>query len=351
LSKKQFYEKVIDEVYDTKGSKDKKHINPDIFKGYNDNLNKGVANVMASPNYGDKMFDLQLQLEANVAKFAAYKAYHATQNLYKQANDAKSKDAFVNKAKIILNAYNRQQVTEYNTAIARARTARQFTLFNEDTDLYPNLKWLPSRSANPREEHAAFYGLVLPKNDPFWNNNQPGNLWNCKCDWEETDEKASSDNSKTISAKGLEGNPAITGEIFSEKHPYFANVKDADRVATKTNNIIFKTIKEQTKNTTVQYNIFKNAKGDNIKIPINRKEFLNQPHENYYEKNQLLLKIENVFSKSIYLGISSLKREGVIASHIFEISLLGKPTWLIVNHYTNGDIYLHSISDKEKTTT
>lgn len=70
---------------------------------------------------------------------------------------------------------------------------------------------------------------------PFWRQNQPGNLWNCKCDWEETDapidtkELKADDLAKArsegggIHANGLEGNPAVTGEIFTQECTYFKN--------------------------------------------------------------------------------------------------------------------------------
>ena len=60
------------------------------------------------------------------------------------------------------------------------------------------------------------------KNDPFWNTNQPGSLWNCKCDWQETDEPVTDGNpsNKRIVNQGLEGNPAKTEEIFTDKSAY-----------------------------------------------------------------------------------------------------------------------------------
>ena len=145
---------------------------------------------------------------------------------------------------------------EYNTATARARTAKQWNDFNADpiaNELYPNLRWLPSRSANPREEHQAFYWLVLPKTDDFWKQNQPGNLWNCKCDWEETDapidtkELKADDLAKArkegggIHANGLEGNPAVTGEIFTQGCTYF---KQAGKKGTEVVEEFFRPIKE-----------------------------------------------------------------------------------------------------------
>lgn len=200
------------------------NIHPDVYKAYSDNLRKAVGGVFRSDDYGDRYFDLQAQLQSNVTRFAAYKAYHLTEQLKKQRVKWTDDDEYKKVAKAVLNTFNRYQAAEYNTATARARTAKQWTDFTSDSianELYPNLKWLPSRSANPREEHIPFYGLVLPKTDPFWQENQPGNLWNCKCDWEETDDPAAATRPATIHAKGLEGNPAETGEIFTKECTYF----------------------------------------------------------------------------------------------------------------------------------
>lgn len=211
-------------------------IHSDVYQAYSDNLRKAVGGVFNADDYGDKYFDLQAQLQSNVSRFAAYKAYHLTQQLNKKREEWTNDDDFKKVAKAMMNTFNRYQAAEYNTATARARTAKQWTDFNSDpiaNELYPNLRWLPSRSANPREEHQAFYWLVLPKTDNFWKQNQPGNLWNCKCDWEETDapiytkELTAEELAKAreedggIHANGLEGNPAVTGEIFTQECTYF----------------------------------------------------------------------------------------------------------------------------------
>ena len=201
------------------------NIHPDVYKAYSDNLRKAVGGVFRSDDYGDRYFDLQAQLQSNVTRFAAYKAYHLTEQLKKQREKWTDDDEYKKVAKAVLNTFNRYQAAEYNTATARARTAKQWTDFTSDpiaNELYPNLKWLPSRSANPREEHMVFYNRVLAKSDPFWSENQPGNLWNCKCDWEETDDPVTDSNpTDAHHAKGLDGNPAETGEIFTKECTYF----------------------------------------------------------------------------------------------------------------------------------
>lgn len=192
-----------------------KPINTTLYQQYGQNLRKAVDGVFHEDT-GDGLSD---QLRANVSRFAAYKAYHATQQVREQI----SKGGDVEAGRKVLHAFNRYQAAEYNTSVARCRTAKQWQEFETDDNmrLFPNLRWLPSRSATIREEHAAFYNRVWPKDDPFWNTNQPGNLWNCKCDWEETADPATDGNPTTaIRHNGLEGNPAKTGEVFTDNSTY-----------------------------------------------------------------------------------------------------------------------------------
>ena len=225
ITQRELYRKVLDDLKN--GTV--KEIDTDLYEAYGNGLRKAVDTVLGESEYGDEYFDMQMQMRANVSRFAAYKAYHATQEL----KDVDPAD-IDKKGKLILNKYNRWQAAEYNTAVARTRTAKQYHDFTSDpisNELYPNIKWLPSRSASPREVHRVFWNRVWAKNDPFWTSNTPGSLWNCKCDWEETDEPVTNGNPNgTMAAKGLEGNPAVTGEIFysqktnglDRRHPYFS---------------------------------------------------------------------------------------------------------------------------------
>ena len=236
ITQRELYRKVLDDLKN--GTV--KEIDTDLYEAYGNGLRKAVDTVLGESEYGDEYFDMQMQMRANVSRFAAYKAYHATQEL----KDVDPAD-IDKKGKLILNKYNRWQAAEYNTAVARTRTAKQYHDFTSDpisNELYPNIKWLPSRSASPREAHRVFWNRVWAKNDPFWNSNTPGSLWNCKCDWEETDEPVTDKNPNgTMSAKGLEGNPAVTGEIFTKDCPYVKciglNRKQRDIVETKCNRL------------------------------------------------------------------------------------------------------------------
>ena len=119
--------------------------------------------------------------------------------------------------------------TEYNTAVLRARQAANWQQFLREKDILPNLKWLPSTSPNPGEDHRPFWNTILPVDHPFWDHHRPGDRWNCKCDLTSTDAPPTSVPATVPDASpsgnnpqpGLTDNPGKTQAVFSDDHPYF----------------------------------------------------------------------------------------------------------------------------------
>jgi hypothetical protein len=75
----------------------------------------------------------------------------------------RSAEAYKQEAQKVINAFNRYQVAEYNTTFSSTRTAKQWEEFTDDpegNEIFPNLKWLPSRSVVLREEHIVFYNRI-----------------------------------------------------------------------------------------------------------------------------------------------------------------------------------------------
>ena len=132
--------------------------------------------VLGNPDLDSKYFKLAEEFKLNTARIAAYKTTLVTERLKKSYSA--DYENFQKNAQMQLKQFARWQATEYNTAVARCRTAKQFEQFQGEKHLYPNLEWLATRSADPRELHLTFVGTVLPIDDPFWHENQPGNLYN-----------------------------------------------------------------------------------------------------------------------------------------------------------------------------
>ena len=211
-------------------------IHPKMYDAYYTNLNKAIRGVFKPDSTNGKHLDYYYKMNANAAKFAAYKSHTVTNEL-RRVLDADPKN-FQDNAKKVIKKYNRYQAVEYNTTMSRCRTARQWGDFQGTKDVLPNLEWIHTRSYKARELHLSFVGLVLPIDSEFWKTNQPGNLYNCKCDWRRVDKPVSQTPPNVKPSPGLDGNPGIDGDIFSDNHPYIKNcdkktVKEIDRYCYK----------------------------------------------------------------------------------------------------------------------
>lgn len=198
-------------------------VNDALLQRYAGGFDKAITSV-----FGADDEELQQRLRLNASRFGTYKAYEVSRKL--EALRGLPGGEFEKEAEKLLNQYNGFQEAEYNTLKARSRSTRQFLQFKQEALIYPNIEWLHSRSANPREKHLQYVGIILPIDHPFWNDNQPGNEYNCKCDWRTTDKPATSTPNSTIKpAPGFEGNPAATGELVTDNHPYFKRNANAPK--------------------------------------------------------------------------------------------------------------------------
>jgi hypothetical protein len=166
----------------------------------------------------EKYAGIVSRFELNVSRFAAYKAFDAFGKIGELDSQSPDFDAL---SRVIVGTYNSYNLAEIKAVITRSRNARQWVDFEESAEIYPNLEWLPSNAVHPREDHRPFYKKIIPKTDPFWNENQPGNIWGWKCGWKETDKSADKAPTGVAPSKGMSGNPAKTGEIFSKEASYF----------------------------------------------------------------------------------------------------------------------------------
>lgn len=195
-------------------------------------LNEATDKGFGKIEYGHPDFEFLQEVKYNNAVFAAFKTHRQQNDLFVQLTDdkgvPKSFAQFKKDSEPIIGRYNVDWLqTEYNTALIRARTAVQFKQFEREAHIYPNLKWLPSMAAIPREGHKPFYNRVWAQSDPFWRSHRPGDEWGCKCGITSTDEPVTdgviSTQEMPEASPGLDNNPAEDGKLFSNTHPY---VKD-----------------------------------------------------------------------------------------------------------------------------
>lgn len=198
----------------------------EAFNVYNKTLAGAISDVSSEQS---KM------LYNNMSRFAAAKTAVLVNRLDEQRADingvVRTKAEYDVAAKKVINEQNRFITVEYNTAVHRFRVAKQWSTFQAEKHLYPNIEWLRTRSAEPRNQHLDYVGRVWSMDDDFFINNQPGCLYECKCSWKTTDAPVTDNKDVKITAPdlGLEGNPYYTNEIYTDKHPYFSKCIDLNQ--------------------------------------------------------------------------------------------------------------------------
>lgn len=241
----------------------------------------------------------------------------------------------------------------------------------DDTSLrlFPNIKWLPSRSASPREAHIPFYNRIWAKDDPFWQENTPGSLWNCKCSWQQTSEPVTPNNPSSqtpISMPGLRGNPGITGKIFSDDAPYFRRPnetssirKDNEKHCQSLEQKIVQKNHKQYENSTASATINNQIQTVNIAqwgVKETAHSMFGSKH--FWLKNQILNNLDFFLKKAQYIGSKNvdlsrntgktLKRKKKFKLfHYLNVSVLNEKFCLQVVEMLDGKFYLYTITKQK----
>lgn len=199
----------------------------EVFRTMSLGVDKGTA-MSRYPSHDE---DLSDALRHSAAVFSAFKVHRAQNDMARRLLDSNGKlKPFEQWSKEVLPIASHQMgawlKTEYDTAVVRAHQAADWQQFLREKDVLPNLKWMPSTSVTPGEDHRKYWGTIRPVDDQFWKEHRPGDRWNCKCSLSSTDEKPTSSPTSAPSPgndpqSGLTSNPGTTGQLFSNDHPYF----------------------------------------------------------------------------------------------------------------------------------
>ncbi len=188
-------------------------------------------NEVVDAEFGKEYKPLANKLKYQNSVFAAYKSANQTKTLehLKAASKAKTFTDFAEEALSTTNDYNYNYLkAEWNAAKRATRSAKRWAKAVEDSDLFPNIKYLESTAKKRRDKHKEYYGLVFAMDDPVLDSILPPSDWGCQCGWTTTDEDITGTPKNAPKAEpGLDNNPGKDGVLIAPSHPYIKkNRKD-----------------------------------------------------------------------------------------------------------------------------
>ena len=320
--------------------------------------------------------------------FSGFKTFHEMKEafplLVDEEGNRKPFKQFLKEVQTVNGKYNSQYLqAEYTFAVTSSEMAAKWEQFEEDGDRY-NLQYRTVGDDKVRESHRKLDGVTLPPSSKFWDEYFPPNGWRCRCTvvqvrkgkYDVSDEHQAMENGNQATGgkhqEMMRFNPGKRTACFPAYNPYTVskcascpkgNMKLAADIPSNELCSACKVIREMKKEDAksartaakpLQGTIINNPDFPHeIHISGNTiKEWTNQPHKYFKEKNRMLLDIKRVMKEASYRGtvedhksISGLKQ-----SHLFEVNIKGESSWIIVREYAWGEFMLHSIADSDKIT-
>lgn len=252
--------KEIEDIYDKKDNPD--HIIESIYfktaKELMSSYVKGYGRTLFGADWTVKDTELLNRVRNNLFSFSAAKSYaeanEIRNSVYDSEGNIRSRNDFRRSCRQIDAKYNERYLdAERNQVIAAGTHGSRWIDFENSADTHPYLEYVTARDSRVRKEHRALDGIILPINDPFWQQYYPPNSWNCRCmvkkrttrEYEQivnsgknkiTDgEEASKIGGKNVK-KGFRHNVGTSYIFDKDDHPYFkanAAAKDEQMSATK----------------------------------------------------------------------------------------------------------------------
>lgn len=202
----------------------------------------GFGATMDTVQYASEDYYMLKALRNNTYFFSAAKTYQQTRemtDLLVKDGELVSWPDFHKSAKDVFLRYNEDYLkTEYNSAIAQARSASQWQEIQADKTALPMLVYHTVGDGRVRPTHQTLNNIARPVEDKFWDKYYPPNGWNCRCTVLQDNE------TPTTNLQGFKApddvppifrfNAGKDRIVFSPKHPYF-KVEPQDKDFAKNN--------------------------------------------------------------------------------------------------------------------
>lgn len=233
------------------GETDVENLPEDLYLAIAKYLEKGLydgfGGTISEFKLGGIDYELLDELRNNTYLFSGAKTYQQVREMSSIIADSENFSDFKEQALEIYDQYNVNWLqAEYNTAIGQASQARQWNEIEKNKETFPYLKYSAVIDDRTSDICLPLDGVILPVDDPLWDDYTPLNHFNCRCTLEQVDSfeepnitpQEDVDNIKEGLDESVNDifkmNAGKDGYIFSDEHPYF-DVASKDKELAKRN--------------------------------------------------------------------------------------------------------------------
>lgn len=173
-------------------------------------------------------------LVSNIRIFSAAKTFQQVKDMSEQVTDADGMKRpfheFEKIARSTFDNYNRHWLNvEQRTAFNASASGKNWSMIEENKDLFPMLMYKTQGDDLVRDEHEAMEGIVKAVDDPFWDTFYPPNGFNCRCPKPRQMRSGTPTDARSAPEPHplFKMNPGKDGMAFKEdvgdglEHPYF----------------------------------------------------------------------------------------------------------------------------------
>lgn len=357
------YEQVIKNIFegDSNTPHQDRALIAELYSQLREAIKEGVGKIATKFEYGTPNQVMAKNLQTNVAAFSAFKKHDMMKELVKELKDdsgkLKSFAEFKKTALPLVGDYRQSFLqNEYDAAVRGSRMATQWQKFQKDKDIQPNIKYVLSRSAKRREDHAALAGTILPIDDPFWDVHCPPNGWGCKCSISNTSETPTEIKGSITVDPMFAFNPGKEGQVFDlKKHPYTQlPQKEYQNALHEAKGALYKFEK-----TELQKQWKQDIQGklkvevDNLSKPVtftaNSFKKNMELDDHFMDRLNLLSNIEDVLKNSTYVNAEPPKKvkEHVKQYHVLKYNKKDKQVAIYLQEAKDGNVVLYSMHIKK----
>lgn len=345
---------LIKQIYGDKGlpedwdNESARHFIDELWQG----IREGYGSDISTVDYESPDFEMLANLQRDIVHFSSAKDYQMQRAMINELIDEEGKlrsfVQFRNAAYQVADLHTHSWLrAEYDLSVASAQMAGKWVDIQKNKKLLPYLEYDAIIDGRTSKICISLNGVLLPADDPFWNQYYPPNHFNCRS-------TVKQQHSGTVTKHGdivypdnvpaiFKVNLAKQGLAYPEGHAYYKDYPAKGELGLLR--------KETQDNTRAKY-VGKEIKLDQIgavKISWQGiKEIANNPHSDKEKQLQLMQVLPQLMNNAEYIRSAIDETGKAKMYHYYNVRGLGKNMILVIRENWAGEKVVYSIVDHIK---